>query len=281
MTRILRTLIFLLPLLMGILVSGCDHHDPTPTVPSLKPSDIIMGPHVTNLSSNDRWLTNGQMLQIIIKDLDYSTTASDVDLTSIKIEKDGNPIMIVPFKLNIPIDIKVDDWRHGENTIKLIALFKSNNDEVEKEIGNYKFIVFNELPKYDIEGLFTDEIKWMASNGEKFYKYIEIHSIDHVFEYGFNIVWIASNGEKFQYTTLKNPYFFINKDATNFDVEITKEELHWRTPNGPAELPKGEALADKEILYGDFTVDGVHEGIAISQEVTIGFSFIRMQNDTK
>ena len=278
MKRILQIYSILLTIFMGIFVSGCDPHDTTTTIPSLNPSDIIMGPHDTNISS--RWLTNGQMLQIIIKDLDYSTTASDVVLTSVKIEKDGNPILTVPFKLNDPINIKVDDWKHGENTLKLIALFKSNNDEVEKEISSYTLTIFNELPKYDIEGYLTYAIKWMASNGEKFEKYMEIHSIDHVFKYSFNIVWLASNGEKFQCSTLKNihPYFFINKDATNFDANITKEELHWRTPDGPADLPKEETLADTEYLYVDFTVIGIHEGIQISQDITIGFKFLREPN---
>lgn len=251
-----------------VVISGCSD-DKTDFSPTLQPSDIIIGPHVIECS--DYWLTDGQTLQMNISKLDYSTMASNVNLTSIKIEKDGKSILTVPYKLNTSIDIKVDKWNHGENTIKLVAVFKSNDDEVEKEIGSLTFIVFNELPKYDIEGWYNDEIKWIA-NGEKYQRYLEEVSINHIFSKYIEIKWIASNGDYFHYIP-KNPTFFINKDVTNFDAEIIKEELHWHTPDGPANLTKGEELTYPVYLYGNFSVSGVHEGIAISQEITITFSF--------
>lgn len=254
-----------------VVISGCSD-DKTDFSPTLQPSDIIIGPHVIECS--DYWLTDGQTLQMNISKLDYSTMASNVNLTSIKIEKDGKSILTVPYKLNTSIDIKVDKWNHGENTIKLVAVFKSNDDEVEIEIGSYIFIVFNELPKYDIEGFYQGEIKWMASNGEKYERYWEDVSINHVFGKFLGGKWIASNGESFSYySSPKNPTFFINKDVTNFDAEIAKEELHWHTPDGPANLIKGEELTYPVYLYGNFSVSGVHEGIAISEEITITFSF--------
>lgn len=149
----MKTNHFFLPLitLLLVVIFGCSD-DKEELSSTLQPSDIIMGKHLIEWS--DKWLTDGQTLHLNIKELDYSTTASNVNLASIKMEKDGRSILTVPCKLETPIDIKVDKWNHGENAIKLVATFKSNDDEVEKEIGSYNFIVFNELPKYDIEGYY-------------------------------------------------------------------------------------------------------------------------------
>lgn len=262
-------------LLFTMMNSSCGGGDDKDAIsPVLKPSDINLGPHLIEYSAH--WLTNGQTLTIEIKDLDYSTAVPGVNLSSIKIEKDGEVITTTPYKKNSPINIKIDGWSHGENTLKVIAVFKSNDGEAEKEIRSSNFIVFNEIPKYDIEGWYMDEIKWIASSGEVFFEYIEDISKGHVFDKYVEISWLASSGEYFQYTNRpNNPTFFINEDATNFDAEITKAELHWHTQDGPAELTKEEELTYPVKLFVDFTVSGVHEGIAISQETTIVFSFIK------
>lgn len=274
----MKTNHFFLPLitLLLVVIFGCGD-DKEELSSTLQPSDIIISKHLIDCS--DKWLTDGQTLHLNIKELDYSTTASNVNLTSLKIEKDGKSILTVPCKLETPIDIKVDKWNHGENTIKLVAVFKSNDDEVEIEISSFTFIVFNELPKYDIEGFYQGEIKWMASNGEKFYKYWEDVSVNHFLGKSGGGKWIASNGESFQFHyTPQNPTFFINKDVTNFNAEITKEELHWHTFDGPAHLAKGEELTSPVHLYVNFSVSGVHEGIVISDEQTTCFSFIGNPN---
>lgn len=253
-------------LLLTMMNSSCDKDT------SLNPSEINLGPHLVEYSAY--WLTNGQTLTIDIKELDYSTAVPGVNLSSIKIEKDGEVITTAPYRKNSPINVKVDGWSHGENTLKVIAVFKSNDGEAEKEIGSSNFFVFYELPVYDIEGSYHHEIKWMASNGEEYYKYIEDVSKNHVFSKNNEIKWTASNGESFHYFPI-NPTFFINEDATNFDAEIAKVELHWHTQDGSAELTKEEELTYPVKLFVDFTVSGTHEGIAISQETTIVFSFIR------
>lgn len=259
-------------LLLLSLFSSCDKPKE-----SLKPSDIIMGIH--NIEYSTHWLTNGQSVQITIDDLKYSTTDPDVKLTSIKIEREGELITTAPYKQHSPINIKVNKWNHGENTIKLIAIFKSNDNVVEKEISTANFTVFDEIPSYDIEGFINDEIKWRASSGETFYKFFEDVSINHIFSINRRIKWVASNGEIFSYIFKpKNPYFYINKDVTNFDAIITKEELHWHSPDGPANLNEGEEFTYPVYLYVDFYVSGVHEGIALSQETTISFSFISNTN---
>lgn len=93
----------------------------------------------------------------------------------------------------------------------------------------------------------------IASNGEKFHKYWKDVSVNHFFCKSGGGKWIASNGESFHYiTTPQNPTFFINKDVTNFNAEITKVELNWHTSDGPANLTKGEELTYPVYLYGNF-----------------------------
>lgn len=257
------------------IFSSCQHDDDQEGILSvLQPSDIIMGPNLIEYSA--KWLTDGQTLQITINDVDYSTTAADVKLTTIKIEKDGELIKEVPYKQHSTIDLKVNKWNHGDNTIRLVAIFQSNNGEVDKEIRSSNFIVFNELPHYDIEGYYTDEVTFVSTSGEIFYHFFQDESVNHVFSKCLETKDVASSGEVFYWISKpKNPSFFINKDVTNFDANITKVELHWNTPDGPANLAEEEDLTYPVYLYPHFSVSGVHEGIAISQESTIGFSFIK------
>ncbi len=260
---------------MTLLVSACGDDKDDDVSPDIKPTDIIMGAKIVSVSDN--WLTDGQTIQVTVSALDYSTT-TNAKLTSIKIEKDGNTLKTAPFKLNSSIDIKADNWSHGENTINVLAVFKAGNDEIEINISSFSLIVFNELPKYDIEGNYNEEIKWVASNGEKLDKYFELVSKNHIFDADVNIKWIASNGESFSYSFFpsKNPSFHINQDATNFNAKITKEELHWHTFDGPSEqLIAEDKLNYPVILYGNFTVVGTHENIAISEDCTITFKFVK------
>lgn len=268
-----RFLFSFIALALLVLLNDCSKDKENELKPSFTSSDIIMGSHFVEPSM--RWLINGQTLQITIHELDYTPSVEGVTLTSIRVEKDGQTLLITPFKLESPIAINIDGWKHGENTLKLFAVFKSDNIEVEKEIGNYDFIVFNELPKYDVEGRISHEIKWLASNGEKFYKYLDVESEEHVFYFP-QIKWIASNGEVFIFQ-LKDidPYFFINQEATNFDAQIIKEERHWFTQDGPSSLPTSEKLGDDVLLYVNFTVVGEHEGIHIEQNPMIGFRILK------
>lgn len=246
-------------LLFTMMTSSCGDDKETIS-PSLKPSDINLGPRLIEYSAH--WLTNGQTLTINIKDLDYSKTVPGVNLSSIKIVKDGEVITTTPYRKNSPINVKVDGWQHGENTLKVIAVFKSNDGEAEKEIGSSNFIVFNELPKYDIEADYRES-------------YCSTTTTDPLTgEVKTNSCYL-----------IDGLTFFFNKEVTNFDAEITKKELHWFTQDGPGFPPDDPGYTDGSAvfqnptfpikLYVNFTIIGTHEGIAISQETTIVFSFIR------
>ena len=252
---------------------ACSSQDDVELPPQVKDPEIQLGAIVTELSS--RWLTEGDKLNISISEFNYTCSDPDVELTTISVENDGEIIASRPYRSDFSISITAGNWNHGENELTLIATFTTPTGEISKEFMHPKIIIFDELPRYDIEGIIEKDIKWLASNGEKFQHAVSIQSDNHIFRIG-SITWTASNGEKFQFNKLSDmvPTFYINREATNFDADITSTELHWFKPNGPAVPSQDDYLSDEALLYGDFTVTGIHEGIVIEVTPSIVFRLI-------
>lgn len=267
---------FAIALSMGALTSCSQSNEPNR--PEELPKAIHLGAIVTEISS--RWVTQGTTLSIAIPEFNYTSENPDVELSSICLIHEGDTIATRPYKDDFSISTTVGSWPHGENELTLTAIFKTPDWTIEKEFMHPKVIVFDELPHFEIEGTIQKDIKWLASNGEKFEHFFAFNSVGHVFRIG-SITWTASNGERFTFNKLADmtPTFHIVRDATNFDADITSTELHWFTPTGPAVPSQEDILTGSTYLYADFGVSGIHEGILVETSSTEKFTLISASAD--
>ena len=266
--------------LAGMALTGCSQSDePDFNQPEELPADIHLGAIITEISS--RWVTEGSILTISIPEFNYSCTDPEMKLSAISLIHAGDTIATRPFKEGFSISTTVGAWAHGDNELTLSAIFSTPTWTVEKEFMHPKVIVFNELPHYEIEGTIEKDIKWLASNGEKFQHFFTFSSVDHVFRIG-SITWTASNGERFTFNKLADmtPTFHIVESATNFDADITSTELHWFRPDGPAIPSQEDYLTGRTSLYGDFTVRGIHEDILVETSSTEKFTLVAGTTET-
>lgn len=265
MKKILSILVFVI----SVAMSSCSSEDDPKT--SIKDSDVVLNGSTIELS--DSWVASGETLNLTIPGIEYSSLIDNVKLTSIRIEKDGETVQSAKYYPNVSIPVKTNGWVHGKNTATVYAVFQYENEEIVKKVSTFEVIVFDELPRFEIEGVIRDDVKWVASNGEKFERYLEVESEDHKFMVP-SIKWLASNGEEFVLNKINKPSFFIVEDKSNFDASIVKESLQWGTINSGIEWPETIDLDKTSFFYGEFDLKGVHEGIDIELTTTISFQIL-------
>lgn len=273
---------YILILISIFFTVSCDNHDETNGLESsTQTNDIVI--NSISISGDGKWAEFEKPYSLTIDEIKFSS--KNASLYAIQaVSSDKSIIGKTFYNDGCVLDIDTKVLSHGQNSIKIIGIFSTDDKLFEKEITTLRVTCFNEIPKIRFGLDIYLSGTYISSAGEIFDIGRPYTSDNQYLEFNFNFISICPlSGEVFDGNYDINLYLYpqIIKDQTNFEAKLDYDGIKWESLENPSTMdPYKTPLIGMNVkAFVEATITGVHEGIEISQKMNIGYVITNTYED--